>query len=217
MSTAKARYVGDGCGDPIPDFSDALKVDLRSFYPDHDAKVDPVWGHPADDFVDQVLSEAWWAKSELHRQRFDTTRAEVRAEQADLLKVLQVCERKLRNLSPDVDRLLGVDADPRGCADQIALLIEHAARAGQAIEGLEKARKPNEKRHDVAIEMSLRVLRVLQQFGIRAAATGDSYFGYTSDAVKILKLIGDDIGIVRDELTWRDTIIKAKQQADDLQ
>jgi hypothetical protein len=30
-------------------------------------------------------------------------------------------------------------------------------------------------------------------------------------------MIGDDLGLVRDELTWRDIIIKAKQQAPDLQ
>jgi hypothetical protein len=69
----------------------------------------------------------------------------------------------------------------------------------------------------VAVELAIRVLRVLKEYGIKPAATGDAYWGYTSDAVEILKLIGDDIKLVRDELTWRDIIIKAKTSAPDLQ
>lgn len=216
MTTAKAKYVGGGDGEAIPDFSEKLKKDLRAFYPGKDAKVDSVWGHPADAFVEAVLGEAWWAKSMLYWQRFGITKDEVRAEQADLLKTLRECEYKLRNLSPDHSRLFGINADPLDCADRISLLIQSAATAAPAIERMEKARKPIEKQHDVVVELSVLVLRVLQQYGIRAAATGDDYFEYVSDAVKILKLIGDDLGLVRDELTWRDAIIKAKRNAPDV-
>jgi hypothetical protein len=162
------------------------------------------------------LSEAWWAKSALHVQEYEITKAEVRAEHVDLLKSLRAIEYKLRNLSPDLDRLLGIDADPLGCADQIALMAQHVITASADVARLSKAKKPVEKQHDIAVEFAIRVLRVLQVYGIPAAATGDAYFAYTSKAVKILKLIGDDLGIKRDQLTWRDTIIKAKQQAPDL-
>jgi hypothetical protein len=166
--------------------------------------------------VEAVLGEAWWAKSALHWQRFGITKEEVRAEHANLLKALRECEYKLRHLSPDHSRLLGINADPLACADGISLLIQSAETAAPAIELMDKARKPIEKQHDVAVELSVLVLRVLQRYGIRAAATGDDYFEYESDAVKILKLIGDDLGLVRDNLTWRDSIIKAKRKAPDL-
>jgi hypothetical protein len=217
MSTAKAKYMGDGSGKRIPDFSDTLRQTLRAFYPDQNVEPDPVWGHPADAFVETILGEAWWAKSALHAQEFDSTKAEVRVEHEDILKSLRATERKLRSLSPDLDRLLGVDADPLGCADQIALMAKHLTAASEAVERMNKAKKPIDKQYVVAVELALRVLRVLHAYGIPAAATGDAYFGYTSKAIEILKLIGDDLGLVRDELTWRDIFIKAKQQAPDLQ
>jgi hypothetical protein len=216
MPTAKAKYTGDGSGELLPDFSNQLKQKLRAFYLGEDAEQDPLWGHPADVFVETVLSEAWWAKSALHAQEFEVTKAEVHAEHEDLLKSLRAAAGKLRNLSPDLDRLLGVNADPLGCADQIELLAQQVAAASEAVGRMNKAKKPIEKQHIVAVELALRVLRILQEYGIPAAVTGDAYFQYTSKAVTILKLIGDDLGLVRDELTWRDTISKAKQQAPDL-
>jgi hypothetical protein len=217
MSTAKAKYVGDGSGKRIPDFSEHLRQKLRDFYPGQNEEPDPVWGHPADAFVEAILGEAWQAKSTLHAQEFVITKAEVRVEHADMLKSLLATEQKLRNLSPDLDRLLGVDADPLGCADQIALMVKQFAAVSEVVEQMSKARKPIDKQHAIAVELAVRVLRVLKEYEIPAAATADSIFGYKSNAVRILKLIGDDLRLVRDELTWRDTIIKAKQQAPDLQ
>jgi len=213
MTTAKARYVGGGDEEPIPDFSEKLKNSLRAFYPNPQAEVDPVWGHPAVAFVEALLGAAWEAKSALYWQRLEITKAELVAENADLLKVLQACAYKLQNLSPDHARILAVNADPRGCADTISLMIQAVAAATPAIEQLKKARKPIEKQYGVAVELSFLVLRVLQQYGIRSGANGDCYFEYASDAVKILKLIGDDLGLVRDNLTWRDLIIEAKRIA----
>ena len=216
MPTATAKYVGENWV-PLPDFSETLKEALRAFYPDQGAESDPAWGHPADAFVAEVLAEAGWAQEALYWQRFDTTQAEVRAELADLLKSLHAGASKLRNLSPDVDRRLGADADPMGCADRISREIEHLTAAAAAVDQMGKARKRQDKHHDVAVELSIRVLRVLARHGVPAAATGDPYYGYTSAAVKILKLIGDELGLVRSESTWRDTILEAKRQAPDLQ
>jgi hypothetical protein len=212
MPTAKARYTGDGTRSKTKDFSDALKVKLRGYYPNQQAETDPTWGHPADVFVEHVLAAALSAVSELHWHQFTSTKQEIRAEQADLLKGLNDLHHKLQNLSPDFDRLLGIDADPLGCADKIGELIAHVAGVDQ----LPSASKPTEKQHLVMVEMAIRVLRVLKDYGIASAATGDAYFGYRSDAVEILKAIGDDVGMVRAALTWRDTIIEAKQSAPDL-
>lgn len=217
MPTAKPRYKGDGAGMLIPDFSDALRNKLREFYPDKEVTPDLHLGNPTDDFVNGILAETWWAKSELFWQDFGCTKQEIRAEHSDLLKCLRNCEEKLRNLSPDFDRLLGVEADPFGCADKIKELIWHMENAEQAIEYLPTAQKPAEKRHDVSIELAVRVLRVLKEYGIPPSATHDAGLGFTSDAIKILKFIGDDIKLERGELTWRTTIIEAKKRAADLQ
>jgi len=212
MPTAKAKYLGDGIGQLIPDFSDALKEKLHAFYPDKSVELDEIWEPRADAFVEEILAEAWWAKSALHALEFDLTKAEIQAEHADLLKTLHAVESKLRNLSPGLDRLLNINADPLGCADQVALLAQYVSDASEVIKRSTKARKPIEKQYEIVVELACRVLKVLPEHKIPVAATGDCYFGYTSDAVKILKLIGDDLGLVRDELTWRDIISKTKSQ-----
>ena len=173
--------------------------------------MDPVWGNPAEDFINEILSEAWWAKSELHWQQFDSTKRELFAEHTDILTLLNETHSKLRRLSPDFDRLLGNDADPLGCADQIGKLIQHVENAGSTIDDLPKSRRPVEKETDVAEELALRVLRVLQGYGINLAATGDSNLGYASDAVDILRIVGDDIGLERSTFTWRSVVSKAKK------
>ena len=217
MTTAKAKYVGGGDEELIPDFSEKLKNSLRAFYPNPQAEVDPIWGHPAVAFVEELLGAAWEAKSALYWQRLEITKAELVAEKADVLKVLRASAYKLRNLSPEHARILAVNADPLGWADAISLMIQAVEATTPAIEKLKKAKKPVEKQYGVAVELSVLVLRVLQQYGIRPAATGDCYFEYKSDAVRILKLIGDDLGLVRGNLTWRDLIIEARRVATDLQ
>jgi hypothetical protein len=274
MSTAKARYAGDGSGVLLPEFSDRLRQQLRALYPFQDEEDDPVWGHPADAFVGEILSTAWWAKSALHAQGHEVTTAEIRAEHKDLLKSLRaagsklhnlsadlnsllksvhVLAKKLRILSPDSARLLDLDADPLNCADQIDVFIRHVeaaveatgdvrkakkqvskqmaravelaidamarhvGAATEAVGKVNKAQKFQDKQYVVAVESAIRILRVLNQHQIPAAATGDSNLLYTSKAVTILKLIGDDLRLVRSELTWRNIIIKAKKYAPDLE
>jgi hypothetical protein len=273
MPTAKARYAGDGSGVLLPEFNARLKQQLRAFYPSQDAEDDPVWGHPADEFVEEILSTARWAKSALYAQGFEVTTAELRAEHKDLLKSLRAAEgklhnlsagldsilnslrplvKKLRNLSQDLDRFLGVDAEPLECADQIEAFVghvssitettsdmrkakklvfkpyavavesaihtmaQHADAAAEVVAEMSKSRKLQDRQSAVIVESTIRILRVLKQYQIPAAATGDSYFPYTSNAVRILKLIGDDLGLVRSKLTWRDIISEVKEQAPDL-
>ena len=130
MPTAKARYTGGGGRAKTKEFSSSLKTKLRDYFPRQQLGACEIWGHPADDFVSHVLAEAQWAVSELYWQTLDITKSEIRAEQQDLLHVLKLAHGKLRKLSPDIDRLLGVDADPLGCADKIQDLILHTEYGG---------------------------------------------------------------------------------------
>lgn len=232
MTTAKARFQGSGAWTQVPDFSDKLKARLRGFYPEPDADDDPIWGHPAEDFVNRILAAAWWAKSELDWQKYDCTKPELRAEQVNLLNLLREARGKLRSLSPDFDRLLGIEADPLGCADKIDALIGSVERAGSLIDTQPKAQKTVDKQHEVAVEMAVQVLRALKDYGITTAATAGTQLRmaditqaasveqqeshYLSKAVEILKAIGDDIELERTETTWRDIICAAKRVASDL-
>ena len=216
MPTTRAPYSGGRSDKTIEDFSDDLKNKIRDYYPENDVEPDQRWGHPADVFVQAVLAEARFAIDELHWQKFDITKQELRAEQSDLLKVLTDANWKLRSLSPDFNRLLGVYADPLGCADRIIEMIRHVEGVLPLIKEMSIKPKPVDKQHHVAVEMAIRVLSVLKNYGIAPAATGDNYFGYTSDAVEILQAIGNDIGLSREALTWRDIIIEAKEATPDL-
>lgn len=230
MTTAKARFQGGGTGTPLKDFSDELKDKLRGLCPET-AQSD--FENPADAFANHILAETWWAKDELHRlKKFDCTKAELRAECDKLLELLCEARDKLRSLSPDFDRLLGIEADPLGCADKIDALIGPVESAGCLIDAQPQEPKTADKQYDVAVELAVRVLRVLVSYGIAPAATAgiqqrmvditqavsveQHEAHYQSKAVEILKAIGADMGLVRAETTWRDIICTAKQAASDL-
>jgi len=208
--TAKVRYPGDGAWTIPRQFSGSLKAKLRTFFPDQDATATLPFGHPADDFVNQLLGEATWALDQLDDDKFKSCKEELRAVHADLVKSLGDVQKKLRNLPPDFDRLLGNNADPLGCADHISELLEHVASAKPKI-GYFKRPKTRDRQHHIAIEMSIRVLRVLSNHGIQASASAT--YDRASAAVQILKAIGDDMGLTLAHTTWRDIVIKAKTRA----
>jgi len=98
----------------------------------------------------------------------------------------------------------------------IRTMAQHVDAAAEVVAKVSKSKKLQDRQSAVIVESTIRILRVLKQYQIPAAATGDSYFPYTSNAVRILKLIGDDLGLIRSKLTWRDIISEAKEQAPDL-
>jgi hypothetical protein len=225
MPSRKARYnapptlgevLKSGGPPKLRDFSEELRNRLRDFYPDKNAQTDPTFGHPADNFAAEILSEAGWAIGELEEVRQSLTKQDIRAEHDDLIRTLTATRDKLRKLSPDLDRLIGVDADTLGCADALDALLAKVEVARSGIDARPKKRRPDQAQHAIAVEMAIRVLRVAKDHGSRIAATGNSDLGYTSDAVQILKAIGDDIGLVLSDMTWRDITAEAKKAAGDL-
>lgn len=212
MTTAKAQFRGDATGTIMRDFSEGLKTELRTFFPDQDAIICDVWGHPADMFVEHILGVARWAIGEMKSHKGDITRQEIRAEYADLLKTVTAACGKLRNLSPDFERLLiGVDADTLECADAIQKLITHLEVAKPQIDSLPTMRKHTEKMHIVAVELSVLVFRELTQYGISIGATASKEYGTSGNGLKILKAIGDDIGLIFEPVTWRNIVAEGKQ------
>ena len=64
--------------------------------------------------------------------------------------------------------------------------------------------------------MAIRVLRDLKQVGIHPAETANADLGLASDAVEILKILGDGLGLCMAIGSWKSIINKAKKSAPDL-
>lgn len=198
------------------ELKERLRKKLRDFYPDKNAEAHPPFGHPADSWVNYLLAEAEGAVSMMLWLSLRLTKGKLRAERKDLLNTLNKAEECLSKLSHDLDIMLGVDADVLGCRDKIRELVPRIEAAEASINRLPRAKKLSDAQHDASVEMAIRVLRVLKGYGISPAATADADLGYFSDAVMILKIIGDELGLVLAETTWKIAIFKAKQSVSDL-
>lgn len=197
--------------------SERLQIKLRPFYPDKGATDDPVIGHPAVGWSNYLLSESWGAVSMMLWLRLRLTNEELRVEREDLLRTLNKAVLSLSTVSRDLDNLFGVEADVLGTRDKIKVLIPFIEQAKSKIAALPKADTQREANHSAALEMAIRALRVLKGEGGTVTATADKDLNYISDAVQILKIIGDELNLCLDETTWKKVIIKAKRAAPDLQ
>ena len=207
MARPKALYLGDGAGKMPRKFSDKLKKTIRDFYPNQDADTDPTFGHPADEFVNEVLAEVRWAADELISQKLAITKQDLRAELADLLNTLESAQEKLRNLSPDVDLILGIDADPLGVADSLDALITQVSAANTIIDEQQQKDRLIQIQHDIAVEMAFRVFHVLQASKVPVPTTSGSV------AMRILAAVGNEIGLRLADSTWLKIIAKAKKSS----
>jgi hypothetical protein len=193
-----------------------LRTKLRSFYPDKGAVEDPTFGHPADPWSNHLLSAAEGGLSLMLGLRLRLTNEQLRAEREDLLKTLNKAIESLSTVSRDLDVLFGVEADVLGTRDKIKELVPWIVASGVRIASLPKAKTRREAEHEAACEMALRVLRAIKGSGGAVAATGDTYLGYVSDAVQVLKIIGDELGLCLDASTWKKVVADTKKTAKDL-
>ena len=209
----KVRQYDQATWDAI---AERLKTKLRPFYPDESAEGDVAFGHPADQWANHLLAEASDAMSVIlwHRRRL--TNEELRAERNDLLKLLHKVEDRLNTVSHDLDRLFGMDADVLGTRDKVSELIPHVEASGHQIEMLPKAVPIKDAQNEAAVEVAIRCLRIVKEHGGSTAATANMDLNNISDAIQILKILGDEIGLVLSEATWRKVIAKARQEVHDL-
>lgn len=206
----------------------------------------PYHGDPEDVFIESILVEVRFAISELHAYTYDITKEELLAEHKNIVKVLKTTQRdkksfykvleslqyKLKSLSPDLNRLIDTDplaitdeiekilldraTDPSLCQEKIRGLIDSLKATKLKINRLSVMPRLVAKRHAVAVEMTIRILRILKSYKIKTSSHCDTTFDYASKAVLILKDIGDDIGLVIEKITWRDIIQEAKSVTPDI-
>ena len=223
MPSAKPAYDSDGSW-KYRQFAPAewesltkrLQAKLRPFYPDKSATDDETFGHPADGWSNYLLNECESAVSMMLWLRRRRTNEELRAEREDLLRTLNKALNSLSTVSHDLDILFGGDADLLGVCDKIKELIQPIEASEAKIANLPKATTPKDANHSAAVKMAIRALRILKGEGGTVAATADKDLNYISEAVQILKIIGDELGLKLDETTWKKAIIKAKKAAPDL-
>jgi hypothetical protein len=197
--------------------SERLREQLRPFYPDKNAKECEEFGHPADAWVNYSICEAWNAISINRGMVLRLTNEQLTVEQHDILTTLNKAARVLSNVSPDLDRLFGVDADLLGARDKILELIPFVESSKERIAKQPKALKRNEADQAAAVEVAVRVLRIFKGLGGRISATADTDTDSVSDAVKILKIIGDELGLCFSASSWKKAVSKAQRQAKDLE
>ena len=193
-----------------------LRSNLRRYYPDKAAVDCPTFGHPADEWVNCLRSEAWSAISIMCGLGLRLTNEQLLVERKDLLATLQKAVRVLNNVSPDLDRLFGVDADLGGTRNKIRELIPFVEASETRVAALPRARQQKEVQNAAAVEVAIRVLRIFKDHGGRISATADIDLNYVSDAVTILKILGDEFGLRFSAATWRKIVAAARLQADDL-
>jgi hypothetical protein len=216
MPTAKPRYDPDGSW-KVRKYDDAswkalhtrVQKELRPYYPEKNASADPTFGHPAAAWATGLLEAAHTEVSTTLWLGRRLTSAELRAEQADILKTLEKAEQCLSYLSDDLNIML--DVDVLDCRDKIRNLIPSIVATEAIIGKRPRAKKLRDVQRKAAERMAICILRMLNDDGISAAATAHTHLGYVSDAVKILKIIGDALGLRLAEATWKSVIIEAKR------
>ena len=207
MSSGKARYNGrriTALSEAPPGLAEAIGL--------HDPSPSEPSDITASEFVNQILDASIWAKEQLHEARAALTRQDAVAEYNDIIGAAKKLRDKLRKLSPDCDSLLGVDVDPLMCAHVLDDFIFKAEYAGLLSLRQHSKQKPNEAQHLIAVEMASRILAVARERGIKISGAGSSYYeNSTSPAAKLLKTVGDAVGLTFEDVTWRDIIIEIKK------
>lgn len=162
-------------------------------------------------WVGRLQSEANIAISTVLWRNRRRTNEELRAERNDLLSVLNKAAVCLSTLSPDLDRLLGVDVDVLGTRDKILKLIPPIQASEALIAKLPRAKNKKDAQHAAAVEMAIRCLRVVKEYGGEVSVTLVPELERISPAIQILKILGDELGLELGESAWKRAAALAKK------
>jgi len=212
MATPKPRYTDSA---PIKrrKIKDNLRSRLLDLCPDNlDDTFPEAFGSEKESLVDEIMVEAAWAIDELSEIDQEITSQVLGAIRRDLLDKLAKCQKKLQTLIPEYEGLLDIETTPIKLSNALDPVISAIQSTDKPIADLGRSLSRVEKDAAVATEISVRIMKVLQDYGIKISATKSMEFDYVSTAVVILDTVGEAIGLKRHQTTWRDIILKAKKE-----
>jgi hypothetical protein len=246
-----AEVVANGEPAVLKDFSESLRSWLIEFHKkaksdDQMASASVDWPMLAERFADEVMAEARFAFGEIEHRRFASKKSDIVAERKNLAKRLKATinliskypnraktegfgdlPHCLRHISRDLDGALGINADPRECADlldefqsgsatidavvtSLKGLVYHVEVASKAIREVQAKPREQDLQRELAAWLAESVIPVLKQYGLSVSCYASSDHGRSSDGVKILKAIGDEVGLCFTEGTWREVISQVR-------
>ena len=180
---------------------------LRPYYPGKKTNSN----HSADQWARGLLNAAFDELRDTQWEKRRLTKAQLRAEHADILKALKKAHRCLSSVSYDLRIMLDPDLDIVVCRDGIGTTIENFESAVEKIGKLKRAMKPRDIEHLAATKIAHRLLEMMKEQGGSSAVTADIDAGYVSDAIRIMKIVGSTLGMNLAETTWRGIAAKAKK------
>lgn len=207
MSSPKARFTGAQLPSRVRDLTYAEVLRLRDLWPK--GGIESAWGHPGDEFAASLGDIVLGVRAQRHREI--VSREDARAELHRVARQLREAEEMLRTLSPEVDVLLGVEADPLGCADEIRAMVERFRRAEVAHATLYAGTSNAEHERRLALDVCIQVAGVLRDHGIEVSATAVVDLQQQSVAVACCAAVGELSGIPRSPATWRDLLADVRR------
>lgn len=207
MSSPKARFTGAQPPSRVRDLTYAEVLRLRDLWPK--GGIESAWGHPGDEFAASLGDIVLGVRAQRHREI--VSREDARAELHRVARQLREAEEMLRTLSPEVDVLLGVEADPLGCADEIRAMVERFRRAEVAHATLYAGTSNAEHERRLALDVCIQVAGVLRDHGIEVSATAVVDLQQQSVAVACCAAVGELSGIPRSPATWRDLLADVRR------
>lgn len=173
-----------------------------------------------DDLLQDIKAAAWLAKRMLVESGHQNTVQDLKAE---LSKILRWIDRNdfdklfsnLTSISTDVWWAIRVQGfDPAGATNDIQGFKEAVALASTS--EIPSRMRPNEYQHAAALELARRVLECLRGRSMELEITLTTYADNTNEShlVRLLKQLGDVIGLVRETTGWRDIVSRAKNGED---
>ena len=207
MSSPKARFTGAQLPSRVRDLTHAEVLRLRDLWPK--GGIESAWGHPGDEFAASLGDVVLGVRAQRHREI--VSREDARAELHRVARQLREAEEMLRTLSPEVDALLGAEADPLGCADEIRAMVERFRRAEVAHATLYAGTSNAEHERRLALDVCIQVAGVLRDHGIEVSATAVVDLQQQSVAVACCAAVGELSGIPRSPATWRDLLADVRR------
>lgn len=199
MSSPKARFTGAQPPSRVRDLTHAEVLRLRDLWPK--GGIESAWGHPGDEFAASLGDVVLGVRAQRHREI--VSREDARAELHRVARQLREAEKMLRTLSPEVDVLLGVEADPLGTADAIKALLSRFQQAEAEHATLYAGTSSAEHERGLMRDVCVQVAGVLRDYGIEVAATAQLDLEQVSVAVRCCAAVGELSGIPRSPATWR--------------